>query len=204
MKSHSAHRHYLRSVWACLLLITMLSCAACGRYKNPLPPEVLAPRGVDAFMVTPRADGVLLSWKSPEVDRRGKELKSIEGYQVQRKQIVNRGDETAEDVAFKDLGFVKDRHIEVREKLRAEARAQGKIGRSIQAPEELTSFSYLDRTAAVGSTYLYQVLPMNQGRTEGLVLEVARVVFRGAQSEAVIIDADQAGEDSERLLEMSK
>jgi hypothetical protein len=147
---------------------------------------------------------VLLSWKAPEVDRRGKELKSIEGYLIQRKQIVNRGDETSDDAVFNDLGFIKDKHIEVREKLREQARAQGKIGRSIQAPEELVSFSYIDKTAVQGATYLYQVVPQNQGRTEGLVTEVARVVFRGAQSEAAVIDADLAGEDSERLIEAAQ
>ena len=190
------------SLTLCVLIAVQV--VGCGRYKAPLPPEVLAPRGVNAFAVTGQPSGVLLSWKAPEVDRRGKELKSIEGYLIQRKQIVNRGDETSDDAVFNDLGFIKDKHIEVREKLREQARAQGKIGRSIQAPEELISFSYIDKTAVQGATYLYQVVPQNQGRTEGLVTEVARVVFRGAQSEAAVIDADLAGEDSERLIEAAQ
>lgn len=186
------------------LLFAAVCGSGCGRYKAPLPPEVLAPRGVNAFAVTGQANGVLLSWKAPEVDRRGKELKSIEGYLIQRKAIVNRGDETSDSAVFEDLGFLKDKHIEVREKLRAEARAQGKIGRTVQAPEEMTVFSYLDKTAAPGATYLYQIVPQNQGRTEGLVTEVARVVFRGAQSEAYVVDADLANEDSERLVEAAQ
>lgn len=191
--------------WALLVAVAVsLQLLACGRFKVPLAPEVLAPRGVNAFAVTGQVDGVLLSWKAPEVDRRGKELKSIEGYQIQRKEIVNRGDETSVTVPFKDLVFVTDRHIEVREKMRTEARAQGKIGRSIQAPEELTTFSYLDKTVVNGSTYLYQIVPQNQGRTDGIVAEIARVVFRGQQSEAVVVDADLAGEDTDRLVEASR
>jgi hypothetical protein len=192
------------TLFVAVVVGALLLAAGCGRYKAPLPPEVLAPRGVESFTVAGQPNGVLLSWKAPQVDRRGKELKSIEGYLIQRKAIVNRGDETSDDAVYEDLGFIKDKHIEVREKLRAEARAQGKIGRNVQAPEEMTIFSYLDKTAVSGSTYLYQVVPQNQGRTEGLITEVARVVFRGAQSEAYVIDADLAGEDSERLIEAAQ
>jgi hypothetical protein len=155
----------------------------------------MAPRAVADFEVAGQENGVRLAWRSPEEDRRGKELKSIEGYQIQRKEIVNRGDETAPSVHFKDLAFIKDTHIEVRDKLRAEARAQGKIGRTVQASEELTVFGYVDTSAQRGASYIYQIVPQNQSATDGVVREVARVVFKGAQTEVDIVPADDIAEE---------
>jgi hypothetical protein len=176
------------------LLSSLLLVVGCGRYRAPLSPELLAPRPVTNLEVVGQDAGVRLSWRAPEEDRRGKELKAIDGYQVQRKEIVNRGDETAVSVKFQDLVFVRDSHIVARDKLRAEARAAGKIGRTVQSPEELTVFGYLDSTARKGSNYIYQVVPQNQGGTDGVVAEVARVLFMGPQSEVDILAADEVAE----------
>jgi hypothetical protein len=182
------------AVVSSILALCLSLNSGCGRYRSPVPPELLAPRPVVNLEVFGQANGVRLSWRAPEEDRRGKELKSIEGYQIQRKELVNRGDETAVSVKFKDVAFVKDSHIVTREKLRADARAQGKIGRTIQAPEELTIFEYVDTTARKGSSYMYQVVPQNQGATDGVVAEVARVLFNGSQTEVDIVAADEVGE----------
>lgn len=164
-----------------------LSLVACGRYIAPIAPELMAPRAVDKLVITPSQQGVAFSWVAPDEDRRGKELTSFNGYRIRRKELTERGDETDERIPFIAVGFVPDTHIEVREKLRAEARAQGKIGRRIQAPAELTQFTFLDKTAASGKTYLYKIVPENQGVVEGVVDELVKVSFKGSQSDVSVI-----------------
>lgn len=100
-----------------------------------------------------------------------------------------RGDETNPNIEFVDLGFVKDSHIQVRERLRKEAREQGKIGRTVKAPAELTQFSFIDSKPQNGKTYLYQVVPQNQGGVDGVVKQVVKVVFKGEASNVVVLAA---------------
>lgn len=160
--------------------------AGCGRYRPPLPPEMLAPASVEQLVVTPSTAGVAFAWSAAEKDRRGKELESSTGYSIERKEIAKRGDETDPSVEFSRVGFVQDTHVAVREKLRAEARAQGKVGRNIKSPPEYTTFSFTDRSPEVGKTYIYQIVPINQGRVEGQVGQQAKVVFQGPQSAVVM------------------
>ncbi len=160
----------------------------------PIAPESLAPKAVQGLVVTPSAQGVLFAWTAADQDRRGKELKSADGFVVERKEIARRGDETDPQVQFKELAFLKDTHVEKREELRKDARAQGKIGRTVKAPAELLSFSYLDTTPRLGTTYIYQIVPKNQGGVEGQVGEVVRVVFQGQQS-AVLVRPSKEIED---------
>ena len=164
------------------------SCVAgCGRYKPPLPPEMFAPKAVDALTVTAAEGGVFFAWTAPDEDRRGKELKSIDGYAIQRKVIAQKGDETNPRVRFETIGFVRDQHVLVRENLRKEARAQGKIGRAIESPEEHTKFTFVDTTAQPSTTYMYQVVPRNEGGTDGAVRQVARVTFKGSASDIAMV-----------------
>ena len=107
------------------LPVFLLLANACGRYLPPIPPEQLSPRSVDQIVVTPSAEGVAFAWIAPDQDQQGKELRSMNGYRIQRKEILERGDETNESVPFKEVGYVSDKHIQVRDELRAEARAQG-------------------------------------------------------------------------------
>jgi hypothetical protein len=179
-------------------LITFLSAlflsVGCGRYMPPIPPESLAPKAAQGLVVTPSEQGVQFAWMAADQDRRGKELKSADGFSIERKEIVHRGDETDPAVEFEELAFLKDTHVEKREDLRRSARDQGKIGRTVKAPAELLSFSYLDKTPRLGTTYIYQIVPKNQGGVKGQVGEVVRVVFQGAQS-AVLVKQSTEMED---------
>jgi hypothetical protein len=182
-----------------VLLVAVMT--GCGRYKAPLPPEMFAPKNVDELSVTGTAGGVVLSWAAPDEDRRGKELKFIDGYAIQRKVIAHRGDETDPHVSFETIGFVKDRHVQIREDLRKAARAEGKIGRTIEAPKENMEFSYTDTSAIPSTTYIYQVVPQNQGGVDGGVKQFARVIFKGAASEVTLTksdDSDVADDDKAR------
>lgn len=169
------------------LVVLAVFLGACGRYLAPIAPELMAPRAVDKLVITPSSQGVAFAWVAPEEDRRGKELTSFSGYRIRRKELTERGDETNENIPFVAVGFVPDTHVEVREKLRAEARAQGKIGRRIQAPAESTQFAFFDKTPASGKTYLYKIVPENQGIVEGVVDELVKVTFKGSQSDVSVI-----------------
>ncbi|MFO0415754.1 MAG: hypothetical protein ACK5Y6_00560 [Pseudomonadota bacterium] len=168
------------------VLVLALFVAGCGRYRPPLTPEMLAPSAVESLVVVPSEQGVSFSWVASDKDRRGKELKSAEGFSIERKELTHKGDETDPSVEFKKLGFVKDRHVEERDRLRVEARAAGKVGRTVKSPEQFTKFSFNDKTAARGKTYLYQIVPHNQSGTEGQIGQMVKVVFQGAQSSVVI------------------
>ena len=172
----------------CCLGLSVLA-TGCGKYLPPLPPEALAPKAVESLDVQAAPGSVNFSWDASDKDRRGKELQSIDGYTVQRKEIAKRGDETNPEIEFTDVAFVKDTHIEVREELRKEAREQGKIGRSVKLPEDLTHFTFSDTSVKNGKTYIYQVLPINQGDVEGVVTQVVKVVYKGADSDVIFLAA---------------
>jgi|LakMenEpi03Aug12_release.lakeMendotaPanAssembly.Ray.scaffolds.fasta_scaffold343752_2 hypothetical protein len=170
-------------------LVAAVAVAGCGKYIPPIPPEMVAPKEVQVLEVFTTPSQVGLKWQAPNEDRRGQELKTIDGYTVQRKEIAVRGDETNPNIEFADLGFVKDTHIQVRERLRNEAREQGKIGRAVKAPAELTHFSFIDSKPQNGKTYLYQVVPQNQGGVDGVIKQVVKVVFKGEASNVVVLAA---------------
>ena len=180
----------LRSYWltrrAVLGVAVCLSAVGCGRYVAPITPEELAPSTVESLAVTTTDKTVVFTWVASDKDRRGKELKSAEGFTIERKELVHRGDETDPTVEFERMGFLKDTHVEVREKLREEARAAGKIGRTVKAPESVMKFSFTDSTPVIGKTYVYQIVPQNQGSTDGQVGQVVKVVFQGAKSTVVL------------------
>ena len=175
-----------------LLVLTLLVVlTGCGRYRVPFTPDELAPKAIRDLKVTGEQDGILFTWYAPEIDRRGKELKSLEGYRIQRKELLRRGDETNTEVKFEDVGFVPDNHIELRDELRKKARAEGKIGRTVQAPAESTVFAFKDISPKEGRKYLYQIVPENQGGVEGVVQQLPKVLFRGTQSEITSISSTE-------------
>lgn len=178
-------------------LVAALAAVGCGKYRPPIPPEMAAPKQVESLEVFTTPGQVALKWQAPNEDRRSKELEAIDGYTVQRKEIAARGDETAPNIEFVDIGFVRDTHIQVRDQLRKEARKQGKIGRSVKEADELTHFSFIDSKAQNGKTYLYQVVPQNQGGVDGVVKQVVKVVFKGEASNVVVL----AAKDVEASLE---
>ena len=171
-------------------LILILSLAACGRYVQPLVPEVLAPKAPRALDVKGVENGVSFTWASPNEDRRGKELKDMEGYDVYRKEIKERGDETDPDVEFIKLTFIPDSSVEVRERMRQEARDAGRVGRRLQAPDSFTRFAYLDKDVLQGSTYLYKIVPTNQGGVEGAIGDYIKVIYSKDKSEITHLEAN--------------
>jgi hypothetical protein len=182
----------------CLIAVVVF-ISGCGRFKPPLPPEMFAPKPPEALVVTPSSQGVGFSWVASDEDMQGKELKYSGGFNVERKTIAQRGDETNPDVRFEKIGFIQDKHVSVREELRKAARAEGKIGRTIEAPSSMMDFVYLDKTVVNGATYIYQIVPVNQRNVEGGIAEVIRVIFKGSESDVTRLSALDVPEDANQV-----
>src|SRR5690606_37532724 len=150
-------------------------------------PEAFSPQGVQELQVVYHAEGVSFAWKAPSDDLQGKELKTLNGYRIYRKEIVEREDLLAELSEYELIETIVDTHVEERERLREEARAAGRPARRIDAPSELTKFSYMDRNVEPGEVYAYRIVPFNQRDVEGLSPNIIRVLFRGASSEVSLV-----------------
>ncbi len=178
----------LRLVIFTLVLAMLLGC---GKYGRPMPPEHFAPRAVADLEVTAQEAKITFAWRSPRLADDGRELKSMEGYRLYRKTIKEQSDISDNDVEFELITTVSDTHVQVRDQLRAEARVQGKPGRKIQPPAATMKFEYSDGTVKEGETYLYKLVPINQGGVEGDPGQPITIVFKGLASK-IIIAADSS------------
>lgn len=172
-----------------LTLSVIVAFGGCGRYSSPVPPELVAPEAVSSLTIQAQQDGVDFTWRASDQDQRGKELKFIDGYRVARKEVKQRGDETDPAIPFDEVGFLPDTHVEIREKLRKDAREKGEIGRRLKPPEETLKFAYSDKGLESGKTYVYQIIPINQGGVKGEVKQLLKVYFTGENSDISIIDS---------------
>ncbi|PIW37243.1 MAG: hypothetical protein COW24_01255, partial [Candidatus Kerfeldbacteria bacterium CG15_BIG_FIL_POST_REV_8_21_14_020_45_12] len=104
-----------------LLIVLFLLLTGCGRYVEPVPPEILAPEPVKDFSAVAAEDGVVFSFHSSEKDNRGKPLQTLEGYNIYRKQL------TEEDMSiFKREGYslvttIQDSHLKPLQELQQQA-----------------------------------------------------------------------------------
>jgi hypothetical protein len=182
----------------------------CGKYGPPVPPEALAPSAVSGLAVSGSAEGVTLAWVAPELNQRKRELDSIDGYTVLRRDADADGNGTAEgdrgDRRFTELVTVPDTHLEVQRELREKARAEGTPTSRVKVDPALKRFTFIDRTPTAGAAYIYKVVPFNQGGVTGGVRDEYRVVFNGANSEvsrlmpgglAALGEVDPFGSDEE-------
>lgn len=170
------------------LAVVLFATSGCGRYGPPVPPEAVAPAQVETLKVSAVAEGVRFSWNSPQSDRRGESLKSLDGYRVYRKSIEKPSDVTDSNIEFTLLGTLEDTHLEALEQARAEARAAGRPAHRARVDAKLTTFEFLDKEVAPGSTYIYKVVPFNQGDVESEAFRLVRVLWRGDSSEISSVD----------------
>ena len=68
-----------------LILLLASATFACGLYKPPIAPELLAPKAVMDLTFAVEGEGVRFNWQSPDRDVQGEDLKTIEGYRLLRK-----------------------------------------------------------------------------------------------------------------------
>lgn len=169
----------MRIVGACLRAGFCLALVGCGKYGPPVPPESLAPAAVRELVITPATEGVTLQWTAPTQNQRRRELEDIDGYRIVRRTVAGPGSVAATDST---LATIADTHLDVQADLRRQAAAEGRPTRRIKADPALSVFSYIDRTVTPGETYLYRVIPFNQGGVDGATGTEIRVAFNGAGS----------------------
>lgn len=174
----------MRNLKIILFLLISGLLSACGRYGSTIAPEALAPRAVQQLEVMPDISGVKLSWESPELDQRGRELRMLDSYRVYRAVLADSAQVINDrSLAYELLTVVEDRHLAELESLRNEAEAQGRSARKIQSSKAARQFSYLDSNVTNEVVYVYKIVPVNQGDVYGAVNQLMRVRFRAADSE---------------------
>ncbi len=170
-----------------LVLLLLVPCA-CGKYGPPLPPEALSPRAVKDLEVKASLEGVKFSWRAPESDLRGKDLRSMDGYRIYRHTAASsQGRSPLSDAAFELAASVEDRHVLELERLQNEARAAGKPVHRVKVDDALKRFEYLDKALKTGETAYYRIVPFNQADVEGESSQLVKVVFRAEASEITLI-----------------
>ena len=175
--------------------VTLAIASGCGKYGPPLPPEKLAPKAVAQLHVAGSLQGVSFSWSAPERDQRGKPLKEIEGYRVYRKLIERDSDIEDPRIEFEQVAMIDDVHLQKLDELRKAARAEGRIGRRVQIDAAEKAFQFTDIAVQPGRTYLYQIVPVNQGGVEGEADQWIKVVFRGSTSDIAFIPYSVLSDD---------
>ena len=170
------------------LLLSVILITACGKYLPPIEPEETAPAPL-TFATQRLENGTLyLTWNAPTKQLRGKELKLLDGYLVYRKEILNDPRLPYDDIAYELLATIPDSSIAAREEARKAAREEGKIGRRIMVPDDKKTVQYSDNSIVDGKTYLYKVVPYNQGDVEGDADQLVRLRYFGDKSEIALID----------------
>ena len=179
------------------ILIISAFIISCGKFAPPIPPESFAPKSVRELTATASIEGVQFEWDAPDMDRQGKELKTMNGYEIQRKELKQESDALDPEVEFEKIGFLEDIHVLNREEKRDLAKAEGRPSKRLSADTHLTHFSYLDQGLTPGAEYLYKIVPINQEDEEGDVKQFVKVKFQGDSSTVLIMNNSEflAGND---------
>lgn len=165
---------------------------SCGRMGPPRPPEAFRPKEVVDLRVIPDTSGITLRWNSPDNDVRNEELKSMDGYWIEKVEMEDPDADilvlASDEEIFSRVGDIEDLHVVTREKLRDEARLQGRSAKKINLDPAFKSFSFIDNELSPGGSYLYRIVPYNQGDVRGVVGQIVRVNFRGSSSEVTFVN----------------
>lgn len=168
--------------------VFLLTSFACGRMAAPVAPEALAPASVSDLKILGQSDGVFLSWRAPETDQRGADLKYIDGYKIYKRAGYGASKSNAAVSNFEVVAVVKDLHLIALNQKMAELRAQGQPGHKAKVDSSLKAFSYIDKQVETGKTYIYKVVPFNQDSVESSSYALVSIAWNGGASEVVVLD----------------
>lgn len=161
----------------------------CGKMGNPVSPERLNPKPVDFIEAKADAEQVTLVWRAPEEDEMSRKLKELDFYRIYRREVgadsrkkARSNTDEHDAVEFVQIGAVPDGTIELLNKKRSAAVAEGKPLRKISLSEEEKLVRFNDRDIKQGSVYLYYIVPVNQTRFDGRYRNIIKVLFRGTES----------------------
>lgn len=192
LRRYCGMRLRLTCIIFCLVFGTL---TGCGRFAPPFPPEKVAPQAVNELTAVGTEKGILFKWTTPESDRRDKPLRFIDGFSVHRKDILTNKDVTNDDIPFTLLAEIPDKAIEDRERRKEEAKNIGAISRRVKLDPLLSAHEYEDVTVETGKSYIYKIVPTNQGGVEGEVRQFVSVTFRGLTSDIAFPNAKELGVD---------
>ncbi len=165
-----------------LFLGAIFITAGCGHYIKGVAPEMMAPGPVANFTVAPMTDGLLFAFESSPQDVRGKGLKSLEGYNLYRKELASEETSIFKREGYELVKTIADDSLRVRNTLQDRARAEGKNPSNVEVPAKYRTFSYKDTSIERGKKYSYRLVGFNQGGVEAEVDRVVRVEYDGDNS----------------------
>lgn len=201
MRFRSVVRDSLLGLLGVFLLVGLGALAGCGKFQAPYVPEAVTPDVVASLAASATKNAVIISWSSPSKNRRDKKLKDLDGYRVERKQIVTASDINPDTFAvvgpqsgFSLVTEIKDESLANLEDLLEKAREDHKPSRRIKPDSTFTTFKYEDTDIEPGDQFIYRVVPVNRYGT-GRVARLARVVFRGLGSDITYPEPSPIDED---------
>ncbi len=158
-----------------LILALSLGLTACGKKNNPKPPEDIAPNVVQVYTAIPQADGIILTWQSPDTDVQGAELRDLASFTVS-KNVYSRD-------AIPDFEEIAEIPVEIeRSQLPAGEAAVGAFSNALPGGFLKRSYAYKDKAVQPGKKYEYTVTPVNQDGVKGVRSNILRVTFLGQSS----------------------
>ena len=173
------------------LTVTILSIG-CGKYGPPVSPEATAPSPTLALDVKGGIEGIKINWKAPDTDNLGRELKTIDGYHVYRKELIDPlGTDILDPKEYKLVASVVDTHLLELKKLRDEAKEKNLPTRKVKVADEAKQFTFTDNVVSSGKIYLYKIIPFNQNGVDGEPGQIVRVFFRGESSQVNFIPLEK-------------
>ena len=73
------------SLFAALLIFSLSHLSGCGKKANPLPPDVILPKGVSQLSVHRTGEGIGLAWTMPA------EAAGVTGFRILRSELETAG-----------------------------------------------------------------------------------------------------------------
>lgn len=170
-------------------LLFLIVFSSCGKYGAPIPPERLAPKAVYDVEALGYQRGVVFKWTGSTDDVRSKDLKTMDGYYIEKACAEDKdelgfeiGEDKIKELDFEQIAIVNDRQVQIKEELKKEALAKGLSARRVSVPKENLKFNYIDENIKRGDICYYKIIPFNQGDVKGQEGQIIKVKFNGEDS----------------------
>lgn len=170
-----------------IVLSTLFFLSSCGRYVDPVSPEIVAPEGVRALAVDADLTRVTFNFRSAQRDTRGKQLKSLDGYRIYKKEITEESPSIFKKDEYDLLTMINDDHLPELFALQDQARAEGRSPRRVRAPDAQTTFTFTDKNITPDRIFAYRIVGVNQNGVESNMERIVKVDLLDSEVEVQII-----------------
>jgi len=135
-------------IFRLFLSVVLLLCLACGKKGPLIPPDLYAPPPVSVLHVIQQGEAFRISWRAPELERRGEGNSPPAGFRIYRREAYSPGDECSvcgvEELLIRTVELKYPRDVE-------------RVG---------NLFVVVDGDVRIGKSYLYQVTPFEESGVE--------------------------------------